>query len=56
MTASGFDGQRWTLRLRGDQPPEVATWEAIAKQVGVPVAVAGGEDHLQLMFDLGAAS
>ncbi|CAK9890994.1 MULTISPECIES: GspL/Epsl periplasmic domain-containing protein [Pseudomonas] len=56
ISASGFDGQRWTLQLRGDQPPEAATWEAIARQVGVPVAVAGGEDQLQLVFDLGAAS
>ncbi|MGF6591477.1 GspL/Epsl periplasmic domain-containing protein [Pseudomonas sp. 2835] len=56
ISASSFDGLRWTLQLRGDQPPEAATWEAIAQRVGVPVAVAGDEDQLQLVFDLGAAS
>lgn len=56
VSASGFDGQRWTLRLRGDQAPEAATWQAIARQVGVAVAASTGEGQLQLVFDLGAVS
>ncbi|MDD1014258.1 type II secretion system protein GspL [Pseudomonas rubra] len=56
LVASGFDGQRLRMRLHGDQPPDIDTWQSIAGQLDLKVEATAVARELQLVFDLGAAS